>query len=187
MLALLLWFLSEVIFAYYPLVVGIMPPFPSLVDALDLAAYLPVVVGLLIQLWPFGSEALAGWKVKAALVVLGIAFVLTIYLLLPITLRSQQSLAGVLVSLGYPILDFISLFLAIPAFAIFNRGTFWRPSLFLLGGLVLGSIGDIYLAFAVLSGAYYLGHPVELLFDFAFISGALAFYLRREQFLTKSI
>ena len=42
MLALLLWFLSEVIFTYYPLALMVTPPFPSLADGFDLLAYLPL-------------------------------------------------------------------------------------------------------------------------------------------------
>lgn len=187
MLGLFLWFLSEVTMVYYALVPGVLPPTPSLVDAFALVAYFPVMIGLLFQLWPFGSQALAERKAKIGLVVLGIVSVVTIYLLLPAIFLSQQGSAFVFVNLAYPILDLVTLFFAVPAFVMFGRGTFWRPALFLLIGLALSSAADIYTTYASLLGTYYVGHPVELVFDFGSISVALGFYLRRKQFLTKSI
>jgi hypothetical protein len=145
------------------------------------------MIGLLIAIWPFGAEILAGLKVKGAWLVLAIVSVLVFYLLLPLVFRSSLNFAGVVVSLAYPILDLIGLFIAIPCVVLFGRGTFWRPYLILITGLVFACAGDIYNGFASLSVTYYVGHPVELVFDFAFILVALGFYLRRKQYLTKSI
>ena len=187
MLALLLWFLSEVIFTYYPLALMVAPPFPSLADGFDLLAYLPLMIGLLIAIWPFGAEIWARWNVKVAWLLLTIVSALVFYLLLPLIFRSSLNFAGVIVSLAYPILDLVGLFVAIPSVVLFSRGTFWRPNLFLITGLVLAAVDDIWYGFANLSGTYYVGHPLELVFDLAFISVALGFYLRRKQYLTKSI
>jgi len=185
MLALFLWFLSEVIFYWYPLAVGITPPYPSLADAFDLAAYLPLMVGLLMQIWPFRAEAVAEWKTRAVIVVVVIVSVVGLWLLLPPIFREGHDLSGAFVSLAYPILDVIALSIALSSLMIFARGTFWRPYIFLIIGLVLACAADIYSGFVNLSGTYYSGHPLELIFDFAFLSVALGFYLRRKQYLTK--
>jgi hypothetical protein len=187
MLALLLWFLSEVTSSYYRLALGMAPPLPSLADGFDLIAYLPLMIGVLVVIWPFRAEILAGWEVKGVWLVLAIFSVLVFYLLLPLMFRSRLDFAGVVVSLASPIFDLIGLFIAIPCVVLFGRGTFWRPYLILIAGLVVAAVGDIYYGFASLSGTYYVGHPVELVFDLAFISVALGFYLRRKQYLTKSI
>lgn len=185
MLALFLWFLSSLVFSWYPAVLGMAPPYPSLADALDLAAYLPFMFGLLILIWPF-REVFARWKVRGVLAVVAIVSMFTLSLMLPPILRGGQGFAGVFVSVAYPILDAIALSIAVLSSVIFMRGTFWRPCLLLVIGLVIASAADIYSGWANLSGTYYLGHYLELLFDFAFLSVALGFYLRRKQYLTKS-
>ncbi len=186
MLALFFWFLSEIVFEWYPVAIGISPPYPSLVDAFDLAGYLPLLIGLLILVWPF-RESFARWKVRAVIAAVAIVFILALYILLPPIFRQGQNSAGLPVSLAYPILDFIALSIAVPSLVMFIRGTFWRPSLFLVIGLVLASVADIYFGWVSLWGTYYSGHPLELIFDFAFLSAALGFYLRRKQFMTKSL
>lgn len=186
MLALLLWFLSAVVFAWDPLVAGVAAPYPSIADAFDLAAYLPLMYGLLMLIWPF-RDIFAGWKGRTLIVIVVFASLLGLYLLLPPMLRQEQDIAGVLVSLAYPILDVMALSIAIPSLVIFVKGTYWRPCLFLVTGLVLASVADIHSGWSNLSATYYLGHPVELMFDFAFLSAALGFYLRRKQYMTKSL
>jgi hypothetical protein len=184
MLALLLWFLSAVIFYCYPLVVGMAPPYPSIADAFDLAAYLPLMIGLLVQIWPFRVEAFARLEARAVIVAVMIVSLAALYLLLPPIFRERHDFAETFVSLANPILDVVALSIAISSLLIFATGTFWRPCLFLILGLVLGCVADISSGFVNLSRTYYSGHPVELLFDFAFLSAALAFYLRRKQSLT---
>ncbi len=186
MLALFLWFLSEVVFGWYLLAIGTAPPYPSLSEVLALVGYLPLLIGLLMLMWPF-RETFARWKMRTVIAIVTIVSILALYILLPPIFRQGQNFAGLLVSLAYPILDFIALSIAVPSLVMFMRGTFWRPCLLLLIGLVLASAADVVFGWAILSGTYYLGHPLELIYDLAFLSAALGFYLRRKQFMTKSL
>jgi hypothetical protein len=104
MLGVVLWFLSEVAWALYPLILRMSTPFPSIADAFGLIGYVPIL-----------------------------------------------------------------------------SGTFWRPFLFLVLGLVLALSAHMLSAWATSNGSYYPGHPLELLFDWGYLSAALGFYLMRKK------
>jgi hypothetical protein len=184
MLTLVLWFLSEVAWSFYPLVLGIPTPYPSIADVLGLAGYVPVMFGLLVLVWPF-KEAFASKKLGGVLLLaLALSAVLVALLSRVVT---PMELPALLVNLAYPILDVVALAIAIPAMAIFIKGAFWRPSLFLVIGLILALGAQVLFAVTALNGTYYSGHPLELIYDWGYLLAALGFYLRRKQFLAKSI
>ena len=158
MLALLLWFLSEVIFTYYPLALMVTPPFPSLADGFDLLAYLPLMIGLLIAIWPFGAEIWARWNVKVAWLVLAIVSLLVLYRLLPLIFRSSLNFAGVIVRLSLPDPRSDRAVCRLFHLLCFSAEVrFGDPNLFLITGLVLAAVDDIWYGFANLSGTYYVG------------------------------
>jgi hypothetical protein len=184
MLTLLLWFLAEVAWTIYPLVLGLPTPYPSIADVFGLAGYVPVMFGLLVLVWPF-KEVFASWKLRGALLLVLVS--LTVLVALIPRVFHQMQLPALLVGLAYPILDVVTLAIAIPALVMFMKGTFWRPLLFLTVGLILALVAHVLSGITALNGTYYSGHPLELVYDWAYLSAVLGFYLRRKQVLTKSV
>jgi hypothetical protein len=183
-LTLVLWFLSEVAQSFYPLVVGIPTPNLSYVDVFGLAGYLPVMFGVLVLVWPF-KEAFASKKFGGVLLLVLVSSA-GLVALLPMVIR-QTELPVLLVNLAYPILDVVALAIAVPALVIFMRGTFWRPFLILVVGLILALGAHVLFAMTNLNEIYFSGGPWDLIYDWGFLSAALGFYLRRKQFLVKSV
>jgi hypothetical protein len=180
MLGVVLWFLSEVVWAVYPLVLGVSTPFPSVADVFGLIGYAPILFGLVLQAWPFGENFRTKRMLSAILVTLGGGLLVLIVLTQAIS-SSQGGLLAVIVNYAYPILDFVTLTVAVPVLLILRRGTFWRPFFFLVLGLVLALSAHMLSAWATSNGSYYSGHPLELLFDWGYLSAALGFYLMRKK------
>jgi hypothetical protein len=78
--------------------------------------------------------------------------------LLP-TLVPRTELPALLVNLMYPILDLVTLAIAIPALALFMKGTFWRPFLILVIGLSLALGPQVIFQVALLNG-----HTIQVTF-----------------------
>lgn len=177
MLTLVLWFLSEVALSFYPLVLII--PYVAFADVFGLAGYLPIMFGLLVLVWPF-KGIFASKKSGGAILLVGSSAVLIT--LLPMFVPQP---GGTLVNLAYPILDVVALAIAVPALMIFLKGTFWRPFLILVVGLILALGAHVLFAVTDLNGTYSAGYPLDLIYDWGFLLAALGFYLRRKQFLVK--
>ena len=179
MLGVFMWFLSEVVWVGYPLILNVPTPYPSLADAFGIAGYFPIIFGLTTQLSPF-KEAFESRRVIPALVVLLVSGAAVLMALLPVIARGE-TLLGLLVSSAYPALDIVALLIAIPSLFAFAKGTFWQPFLFLVLGVILALSGHLLSDWTVPIGSYYSGHPLELFFDWGYLSAALGFYMMRKR------
>ena len=178
MLGVVLWFLSEVVWAIYPLILRASAPFPSIADVFGLLGYVPILIGLGLQAWPFGENFRTKSILSAIFVTLATGLLALIVLMQAISSRQEYVLA-LIVDYAYPILDFVALTVAVPILLVFRRGTFWKPFIFLVLGLILALSAHMISAWATSNGSYYSGHPLELLFDWGYLSAALGFYLMR--------
>lgn len=130
--------------------------------------------------WPF-REAFSSRNVTVAVALtLGLG-VLVLLALIPAILEHSQDAVTLAVTLAYPLLDILLLTVAVPVFLLFISGTFWRPMVFVITGIIFLFSGDILFSLTVLNGTYYAGHPLELLFNWAFLALALGSYLRLKQ------
>ena len=186
MLGVVLWFLSEVLWAIYPLILGLSTPFPSIADVFGLIGYAPILIGLGLQAGPFGENFRTKEMLSAILVTLA-GGLLALTVLTQAIASSQEGLLALIVDYAYPILDFVTLTVAVPILLVFRRGTFWRPFLFLVLGILLALSAHMLSAWATANGSYYSGHPLELLFDWGYLSAALGFYLMRRKMEERSI
>jgi len=179
MLGVVLWFLSEVVWAVYPLILGVSTPLPSAADVFGLVGYVPLLVGLGVQVWPFG-EAFRTKEMLSAILVTVCGGLLSLTVLTQTISSGREGSLALIVDYAYPVLDFVTLTVAVPILLVFRRGTFWRPFLFLVLGLVLALSAHMLSAWATSNGSYYASHPLELLFDWGYLSAALGFYLMRK-------
>ena len=176
-LGMLLWFLAESTWAVYTLLLGIEIPYPSVADAFWLAGYFPFLFALVLQAWPFRENFSSRNLVFISLLALVLAAIV-LAVLIPPVLQEQSGVVTLAVSFAYSFLDIVLLTVAVPVFVLFLKGRFWRPLLYVMVGIVLQLVGDILFGWTFLMEAYYSGHPIDLLFDWSYLSLTLGFYLR---------
>lgn len=139
-----LWFAAEFTWGYYEIVLAIETPFPSLADAFWLSAYLFIGYHLFRMAKFYGSGTK---KYTVAIVAAGIAIFSGLYVseLVAISdLESEEALAGLAISMAYPIMDAV---LFLPAIVIvLNSGRGYLTSIpwIFIGWIILG-IGDTLL------------------------------------------
>jgi hypothetical protein len=170
------WFLSELAWVLYPLILAAPTPTPSIADVFGIGAYGPVLFGLGLQAWPFGENFRTRPILVATLgaIAVGIA---VFDALIPSILSMRGGGLSVLVDCTYATLDIVTLIISVPTLLVFRSGTWWRPFLVLSSGLVLALSGHLLTAWTDLNGSYYPGHPLDLLFAWGFLSASLGFYL----------
>jgi hypothetical protein len=112
---LVLYFIAEILWAYYSIGLGIEVPFPSLADAFWLAAYAPFGYGLFSLATLYGKRG----RMKAlAVMSLSVAAFSSYYILQLISvtdLAGPDAATALAISIAYPILDGI---LLIPALMV---------------------------------------------------------------------
>jgi hypothetical protein len=170
------WFLSELAWVLYPIILGTPTPTPSIADAFGLGAYAPVLFGLGVQAWPFGENFRTRPILVATLAAIAVG-IAVFAALIPSILSISGGGLDVLVDCTYATLDLVTLIIAMPSLLVFRSGTWWRPFLVLCSGLVLALSGHLLSAWTDLNGSYYPGHPLDLLFAWGYLSAALGFYL----------
>jgi hypothetical protein len=173
-LGMLFWLVAECTWTVYALVFRIEIPFPSMADVFWLLGYLPLLAALLLQAWPF-RDVFEPWK-RVAIAVGMLLMTITILAATIPTLLVENASEALVVSVAYPILDALLLSVAIPVFLLFRKGSYWRPTLFILLGIMLQLFGDLAFAQSILSGFYYVGSPIDLIFDYSYLILALGFY-----------
>ena len=186
LLTAILWIMALFVFDMYPFIFGVITPTPSLSDVLEFAGYAPLLFGLLLQVWPFRS-ALFSRSMKGVMALVAIISATILYLILPPFLRVSGDRLAVAVNAAYPVLDVVCLAIAIPILVLFIRGTFWRPFLCIVVGLIFLLAADVMSGEAILSGTYFFGHPSDLIYIYGLLSGILGWHLRTRQFVTRSL
>jgi len=169
----ILWLVGTI----YSLVMNVSIQFPSPADALWVAGYVPFILALLFQIWPF-REAFSSWKLRSATLSTSVIGIVVLAILIPPSMRAEHDFLSVVVSLTYPLLDVVLLIVAIPSLIFFLDGIFWRPMLTVVCGIILTLLGDIAFDLTVLQGTYYDGHPLDLFFYWSYLAFSLGFYLQ---------
>ncbi|MEM2896046.1 MAG: hypothetical protein QW265_04275 [Candidatus Bathyarchaeia archaeon] len=174
----LLWFLGEFTWCAYALLLGNVFPYPSIADVFWLAGYPFMLAGIIAYLLIF---RLAIDKVKLGIGILVSAlFSLAILLIfvIPITEISLDPLV-LIIDLAYPFLDVITIFALVTAIITFIGGKIERVWYLLTLSVIMTAIADILFSYTTAIGAYYDGHPLELLYDYDYLLFSLAMYEHR--------
>jgi hypothetical protein len=183
LLTVILWVASLFAFAVYPVAYGVTAPTPSFIDVLMLLGYAPLLFGLLMQLWPFGiafaNRSLKGLSLLVIACAAGI-----LYAILPALIGAGGDGVALAVNLAYPVLDLVCLSIAIPTLALFMEGTYWRPVLWIVIGLVFLVVGDVATGLAT---TYSASSSLNLLYIYGMLAGTLGWRLRQKQFVTGSL
>jgi len=185
-LGMFLWFLGEVGWAVYTMVLGIEIPYPSIADVFWLAGYVPLFIALLLYIELFQPAISTKMFFAAAVIVAGVSVAAFPPLMLPVLAEtSEQDVVTLGISLAYPSLD-IALFLeAIIGLLVFTFsrlkgriGGAWR---FMNAAILTTVVADMAFSYTTMEGTYYNGHPLELLFHLSYLLFALAFFVHSRE------
>jgi hypothetical protein len=183
-LAVFLWFLGEFTWTVYELILGVEIPYPSIADIFYLAGYVPVFVSIIGFMRIFRRLITPVKTIVSGLVGILILGLTAVFLLEPLSV----SLSGALVKsfdLAYPVLDAILMVLVMMRLIAFAGTSIGRPWMWIFHGLLVYSIADILFSWGTLTGWYYSGHPVELLWLYGYLALALGFNWQRKELSTQ--
>jgi len=181
-----LWFLGELTWGIYEIVLRIEVPYPSVAEIFYLAGYVPVLLSIFRFMWLFKkliTPAKAAASGFTGLIILGLT---TVFVLEPLY-NSPTDFITKGFDLAYPILDAVVVVLVAMRFITFASTRIGKPWLWIFSGLFLQSIADILFSYGTLTGWYYSGHPIELLWLFGYLSLMLGFNGQRKEFSDKNV
>jgi len=180
-LAILLWFLGEVTWSIYEVILGVHVPYPSIADVFYLAGYIPAFVSILGFMRIFQKLVTPLKKIVSLLVGLLILGVTAVFLLTPLSVSSSPAFVKAF-DLAYPVLDAVLMALVMMRLIAFIGTSLGRPWTWIFCGLLLYSFADIMFSWGSLAGWYYSGHPIELFWLYGYLALALGFNRQRKQF-----
>jgi hypothetical protein len=176
-----LWFLGEVSWSVYTLLLSVELPYPSIADVFWLSGYIPIFIALFLYVKTF-LQVLSSRVIYAVTVaVLFLAVLVFAFLAAPV-FGAEEDLGVVFADFAYPVFDAVLLYLATLGFAIFFKGRIGRSWLFLTAGLISITLADILFSYTTANEIYYCGHPLELLYHFGYMLLFLAFYTHIKEF-----
>lgn len=180
-LGMLLWFLGELGWAVYTIVLNVEIPFPSIADVFWLSGYLPLFIALLFYVEMFQRAISVRLFLIAGVIVAFMSALVFSFLMIPVLAdASQQDFLMLSISLAYPGLDIFLFLEAVLGLLVFtvtkHKGRIGLAWLFMNIAILSNVLGDMAFSYTTLNGTYYNGHLTELFFLFGYILFALAFY-----------
>jgi len=180
-LAILLWFIGEVTWLVYELILGVLIPYPSIADVFYLTGYIPAFVSILGFMRIFQKLVTPLKKIASLLVGLLILGVTAVFLLTPLSMSSSPVFVQAF-DLAYPVLDAVLMALVTTRLIAFIGTSLGRPWTWIFCGLLLYSFADIMFSWGSLADWYYSGHPIELFWLYGYLALAVGFNRQRKQF-----
>ncbi len=161
----ILWFIAERIWSVYELIYKV-NPWPSEADILWLAGYPLYFIFTIYYLKPFRNVISA----KMVTLVIGILITITAFLIYyTILQKSDLSEFETMLGLAYPMGDTIALAPIIIGLVLFFRGQVNFLWSCLLIGMLCFVVSDYGFLFLSLDETYYTGHPIDILYLWAYL------------------
>jgi len=185
-LGMLLWFLGELGWAVYTMVLHVEIPYPSIADVFWLCGYVPLFIALLLYVEIFQPKISVKMFLVAGVIVAIMSAMVFSLLMIPVLAEaSQQDFITLSISLAYPGLDIILFLEAVLGLLVFTvtrlKGRIGVAWLFMNTAIFANVLGDMTFSYTTLNGTYYSGHPQELLFHWGYLLFALAFYVHSRE------
>lgn len=166
------WFIAEQLWQLYDHVwQG--DPFPSEADIFYIAAYPCRIAFLVLYLKPVLKSI--NRNVWFFAIALSFSFLIPSFIAAYDDMRGEDEFATS-VALAYPILASMQLVPAIVGIMYLVKKSSNLSWMLILIGFMIYNIADTYFLFAELDGTYYDGHPVDLIFVYAFLVLIFSFY-----------
>jgi hypothetical protein len=181
-LGMIFWFLGELGWAIYTLVLNVEIPYPSIADAAWLVGYIPLFVAFHGYVRNFQFTISRKFFTIGALVIGLVCFGHFAYFVAPVFAdmagKEALTIAG---DIAYPALDLCLLGYSLLALLIFMRGRIAFAWALISSATFMFVLADMLFTYATLQGTYFTGHPLELPFHFGYILYALAFYTHTKE------
>lgn len=176
-LGMIFWFLGELGWAIYALLLNIELPYPSIADVAWLVGYFPLLIALYYYMRTFRSVVSMKMFAVAAVVIGIVSLGIFAFLVSPILeTAAEEAIISLAIDIAYPALDIALLYFSLLDLLIFVKGRMASAWLLISSAILMNVIGDIFFSYAMLKGTYYNGHFSELFFAWGYILFALAFY-----------
>lgn len=183
-LGLILLFLGELTRGIYALALNVAIPYPSIADAFWLVSYIPFLSALISYLslvQPAISKRIR--EVSYATVLVN-ATVFSYLFIIPAAFSEGNTLTRI-INIAYPSLDLILLAFSIEGLLVFTttrlKGKIDKVWILLNAGILMKVIADSLFSYATAKNTYYNGHPLELFFQFGYLSFLTAFYIHTKE------
>jgi len=170
------WFLGELTWAIYALMLNIAIPYPSVADAFWLTGYTLLLLALTEYLY-LVKPAISKTILVAASTIVLILGILSSYFLIAPALMQETNLITKTIDVAYPTLDFIMLILTITGLIVLAKSRVTKSWILFNTGILMTAIGDSLFSYATAHNTYYEGHPLELFLHFGYLLFILAFYI----------
>ncbi|HKZ93964.1 MAG TPA: hypothetical protein VJ249_05225 [Candidatus Bathyarchaeia archaeon] len=177
---LLIWFVCRLSLSFYTLSLNDEIPFPSVVDAIWLAGYVPIFAAMHSYLRSFGFS-LSRIRYSAFAVAISLVLLACYVLLVPSVVATNEKNIPTVLSLVYLGLDLSLLSFSMIGLFVFVNGRIGVAWAFISGAFFLNAVGDMLFSYALQSNSYYSGHTLELLFHVSYILCAFAFYAHMKE------
>lgn len=178
----ILWFIADQLFTYNELYLH-ESPFPSSADVFYLAGYPFYLMFVLNYLKPFKNAISKKLIISVSLIAVTV-LVSNLYMTLENN-SSDETQVAITVGLLYPIADAIILVPTIIGVVLFFRGMVNFLWTLLLIGFICEVIGDTAFQYLSLSNEMYTGHPIDMLFLWAYIMFSFGIYDHIKLFKSK--
>ena len=177
----LLWFLGEVSWSFYSLVLNVQIPYPSVADVFYVGGYIPLFFGFYLYVAYF-KPAIPRRNITLVVIAdLASAFVVFGLLLSPVLSVSEEPLVWFF-DFAYPLLDLALLTFAILGLTLLVKGNLGRSWLLFTIGILLNVFADLLFSYTTARGGYYIGSLPDFLFLLGYISFGQAFYVHKRGF-----
>jgi len=170
------WFLGELTWAIYTLILKIAIPYPSVADAFWLMGYMPLLLALTAYLY-LVKPAISKTILAGSSTIVLILGILSSYFLVAPALMQETDLLTKALDVAYPTLDFIMLILAITGLIVLAKSRVSKSWMLFNIGILIIVIGDSLFSYTTAHNTYYEGHPLELFLHFGYLLFILAFYI----------
>jgi diguanylate cyclase (GGDEF)-like protein/PAS domain S-box-containing protein len=180
---LLLYFIGDLIFNYYRFALGAARPFPSVADAFFLLARVPLIVGLLNLARRLQTRRSAFTLIDTFIVTSGLALLWWVFLMAPEAYNPNFSPLERIISVAYPLTDFLLLACAIRLGLASSRRT---AGAVMIGASLAGLLAaDVIYSILQLNNVFTIGTWIDLgWIMFYALLGAAALYPDTEKLET---
>jgi len=186
MMGMIFWFLGELGWAFYTLVLNVKKPYPSVADAFWLIGYVPLFIALYVYVKTF-QPAVSKRMLRIAGGMTFLVSLMIIFALIPPIMAMAEDPLTEVVELAYPTLDVLLFAIALLGLLIFTvsrlKGKMETAWLLINAGIFMNVVGDVLFSYTTLAGTYWnlLAHPLELFFHGGYILFLLAFYTHMKE------
>ena len=168
-----LWCIADQLFTYNELYLH-ESPFPSSADVFYLAGYPFYFVFVLIYLKPFKNAVSKKLILSSSLIAIAV-LIPNLYMTFQNN-SPDETQTAIIVGMIYPISDAIILVPTIIGVTLFFRGAVNFLWTLLFIGFICEVIGDTVFQYLSLSNEMYTGHPIDMLFLWAYIIFSFGIY-----------